>query len=357
MSTDPWIVRPSPTLNLAQSGGRSISTPTFSAHSITIGQDRAPPTDQCPADGGEALKDLARRQLFYRWESSDHHCVIGAGAKAVLFALFRSVLRPGDRAIVLGPYWPSYAELIRLCFAEAVIVQTDPAEGYELDLDTIGDVIQSGEQRTRLLILSNPNNPSGRIYSRSSLHALARLTDKLGVLLVLDESFSEVINRPEDWDRTSEKTGANVAIVNSFSKNFHLQGLRLAAALVPGRISNQAVAVHQTVNGAVSSSSAWILERLAAEGLLNPVDLSRSYQLTCDRLRKMSLAFHDPGGTFYAFPKLPDAAKTRRQLEERGLLALDGKLFGERYQDHLRFCFAKPMDELSDTLDQLEACL
>ena len=144
MSTDLWIVRPSPTLNLAQSGGRSISTPTFSAHSITIGRDGAQPTGQCPADGGETLKDLARQQLFYRWQNSDHHCVIGAGAKAVLFALFRSVLRPGERAIVLGPYWPSYAELIRLCFADAAIVQTDSAKGYELDLDAIGDAIPVG---------------------------------------------------------------------------------------------------------------------------------------------------------------------------------------------------------------------
>ncbi len=357
MIPDPWIVKPSPTLSLAQSGGRSISTPTFTAHSVLIGQNETPPTGQYPADGGDALKELARQFLFCRWQSSDHHCVIGAGAKAVLYALFRSVLRPGDNAIVLGPYWPSYAELIRLCFANAEIVQTDPAKDYELDLDAIADTIRSTQNRTRLLILSNPNNPSGRIYSRSSLRELATLTEELGVFLVLDESFSEVINRPNDWDRKVEEPGPNVAVVNSFSKNFHLQGLRLAAALVPGAMQDQVIAAHQTVNGAISSSSAWTLERLAARHLLQPIDLSKPYRLTCDRLRKMGLSYHDPGGTFYAFPKLPDADKTRRQLKERGLLALDGELFGGRYREHLRFCFAKPLDELADTLDQLEACL
>ncbi len=357
MSIDPWIVKPSPTLSLAQSGGRSISTPTFSPQAIQIGQDKAPPTGQYPADGGETLKDLTCQRLFYRWQSASHHVVIGAGAKAVLYALFRSALRPGDGAIVLGPYWPSYAELVRLCFAEAAIVQTDPAKDYDLNLDAIADTIQSSRNRTRLIILSNPNNPSGRIYSRSSLHALARMTDELGIFLVLDESFSEVINRPEEWDREANQPGPNVAIVNSFSKNFHLQGLRLAAALVPGSIQDQVVAVHQTVNGAVSSSSAWILERLVADGQLSPVDLSEPYRLTCKRLREIGLNFNDPGGTFYTFPKLPDATKTRQKLEERGLLALDGTLFGERYREHLRFCFAKPIDELKDTLDQLEACL
>jgi aspartate/methionine/tyrosine aminotransferase len=350
-------VKPSPTLSLAQSGGRSISTPTFTAHANLLRLNKTPPTAQYPADGGDALKKLARQCLFYRWQSSNHHCVIGAGAKAVLYALFRSVLRPGDNAIVLGPYWPSYAELIRLCFANAEIVQTDPAKDYELDLDAIADTIRRGQNRTRLLILSNPNNPSGRIYSRSSLNALAKLIEDHGVFLVLDESFSEVINQPDDWDRRAEEPGPGVAIVNSFSKNFHLQGLRLAAALVPEAIRDQVIAAHQTVNGAISSSSAWILERMAAEHLLKPIDLSKPYRLTCDRLRKMGVAFHDPGGTFYAFPKLPDAARTRRQLNERGLLALDGALFGERYREHLRFCFAKPLDELSDTLDQLEACL
>ena len=357
MSPDPWIVKPSPTLSLAQSSGRSISTPTFTTHSNLIGLNETPPTGQYPADGGDDLKELTRQFLFYRWQSSDHHCVIGAGAKAVLYALFRSVLRPGDNAIVLGPYWPSYTELIRLCFANAAIVQTDPATDYELDLDAIADTIRQSQNRTRLLILSNPNNPSGRIYSRSSLRALATLTEDNGVFLILDESFSEVINRPDDWDRRSEEPGPNVAVVNSFSKNFHLQGLRLAAALVPEAIRDQAIAAHQTVNGAISSSSAWILERMVAEHLLKPIDLSNPYRLTCDRLRKMGLAFHDPGGTFYAFPRLLDADKTRRQLKERGLLALDGELFGERYREHLRFCFAKPLDELTDTLDQLEACL
>lgn len=357
MSSDPWVVMPSPTLSLAQSGGRSISTPSFTARSIRIGQTGAPPTGQYPADGGDRLKKLARQLLFYRWQSLDHQCVIGAGAKAVLYAIFRSVLRPGDNALVLGPYWPSYTELTKLCFANATIVQTDPAHDYDLDLDAIADAIHRGQNRCRLLILSNPNNPSGRIYSRSTLQELTRLTEKLDVLLVLDESFSEVINQPDDWHRKAEELGPNVAIVNSFSKNFHLQGLRLAAALVPGAMRDQVIASHQTVNGAISSSSGWLLEWLAENGQLVPIDLTAPYRLTCDRLRQMKLAFHDPGGTFYAFPRLPDATKTRKRLEMRGLLALDGKLFGERYQNHLRFCFAKPLDELTDTLDQLEACL
>ncbi|MEL6965193.1 MAG: pyridoxal phosphate-dependent aminotransferase [Pseudomonadota bacterium] len=357
MSSDPWSVKPSPTLSLAQSGGRSISTPTFTAHSVLLEKDEGPPTGQYPADGGDVLKDLAFERLFYRWQSSNHKTVIGAGAKAVLYALFRSVLRPGDHAVVLGPYWPSYTELVRLCFAEPTIVQTNPANDYELDLDAIADAVKSKPNRTSLLILSNPNNPSGRVYARSSLRALARLSDELGVVLVIDESFSEVINRRADWDRDSEEPGANVAIVNSFSKNFHLQGLRLAAALVPDAIQDQVIAAHQTVNGAISSSSAWILERLATQHLLKPIDLSKPYRLTCDRLRSMGLTFHDPGGTFYTFPRLSDAVRTRRKLEERGLLALDGKLFGTLYRDHLRFCFAKPLDELAHTLDQLEACL
>ncbi|MGI9493624.1 MAG: aminotransferase class I/II-fold pyridoxal phosphate-dependent enzyme, partial [Geminicoccaceae bacterium] len=180
---------------------------------------------------------------------------------------------------------------------------------------------------------------------------------ELGLFLVLDESFSEVVNRPAEWDRATEKLGPMVAVVNSFSKNFHLQGLRLAAALVPNAMREQVIAAHQTVNGAVSSGSAWMLEQLEADGHLTPVDLGAPYRLACDRLRKMGIAFHDPGGTFYAFPKLPNAKRTRQVLEQRGLLALDGRFFGDRYADHLRFCFAKPLDELEDTLNQLEACL
>lgn len=357
MSADPWIVQPSPTLGLAQAGGRSISTPTFGARPLALTPDTPPPTGQLPADGGEHLKALALRRLFYRWQSADHGCVIGAGAKAVLYALFRTVLRPGDRAIVIGPYWPSYAELVRLCFADPVIVQTDPVLDYALDLDAIARAIQQSQGRTKLLVLSNPNNPSGRIYSRPELNALTRFADELGLLLVLDESFSEVINKPVDWDRTAEAVGPMVAVVNSFSKNFHLQGLRLAAALVPDAMREQVIAAHQTVNGAVSSGSAWMLDRLEMDGLLTSVDLGAPYRLACERLRKMGLAFHDPGGTFYAFPKLPDAMRTRQALEKRSLLALDGRFFGDRYADHLRFCFAKPLDELEDTLNQLEACL
>lgn len=357
---DRWAVGASPTLRLAQrangAGWRSLSTPSFADRTPAL-PTLADVTRQLPPDGGKELQALARATLFEGWDAPGHACVLGAGAKAVLYAIARAVLRPGDQALIVAPYWPTYVDLCRLAFAEAIALETRLEEGFALPLDRLEAALAEGQGRVRLVILSNPNNPTGVLYPAATIAAAERLVTAAGAFLVLDESFAQVRLDEPAAPPTPTAPGPATFVVNSFSKSFHLQGLRLAACLAPEVTAAAVTAVHQTVNGAVSSASAALLLAMAKGGLPLEPGLGARWQRTRACLDAMGLAYVPPQGTFYVFPRLPEVERLEARLEAARLLALDGRVFGEAYADHLRLCFMKPEAELQAMLDDLQAAL
>jgi aspartate/methionine/tyrosine aminotransferase len=359
---DPWAIAASPTLRLAQRAAPgqpwvSLSTPTFTDRPLPA-MELEGATRQLPADGGEALRRVALAELFAGWTAGQHGCLVGAGAKAVLHAIFRAVLRPGDAAIVVAPYWPTYLDLCRLAFADALPLATRLEDGFALPLARLEALLAEGRGRVRLVVLSSPNNPSGVAYPRGALQEAERLAAAAGAWLVLDESFAQLMLDPVTPAPEPARPGPSTFVVNSFSKSFHLQGLRLAACLTPQAALPAVVAVHQTVNGAVSSASAALLHELVRRRELHPaIEWRSGWELARRFLDETGLAYVPPQGTFYVFPRIPGLARVRARLEAAGVLVLDGRVFGAAYAEHLRLCFMKPEAELVWGLQALRTAL
>lgn len=302
-------------------------------------------------EGDPGLRAAARAGLFGRWVLPDHDLCITAGAKVALFAILRIVGEPGARIIVAAPAWPSYDDIIRLVGHLPVPLWTRAEDGFRLDSGALTRLL--AETGARAVMLANPGNPTGQIATAAELDGALAACVAAGALLVLDESFSEIIADHPAWAASVGGPHPNLVIINSFSKNHHLQGQRVAACLLHASLREDFVAVHQALmSSAPSPGQAAALAALRAGTV---VDYSAPRAVAVDLIARAGWSCLPNQGTFYHFPRLPDPATTLARLRDVGLFGLAGDVFGAPYSNHLRLCFGRPEAEMAEILNRVDA--
>lgn len=363
-------IRPSPTLSQAERvasmraaglEAHALSNPTFADQGRYL-SDMLPglSTLLTPVSGLAPLRARLRAHLFSRWSLPEHEVLLTAGAKAALYAILRTLCVPDDEVIILSPHWPSYDDLALMGFFRPRHFHTGAANGFRPDIALLERFITHEAPRARVIILSNPNNPTGRIYQPDELQALLDLAEARDIAVLLDESFSQIVHDPGAWQASVARASRQLYLVNSCSKNFHLQGLRLGLALVPKHALGDVIAVHQTLNGTASSASQhlmqWYLDELETNGGQN-TDLSRQWQMMWQFIREQGWECYPSSGTFYFFPRIPDATDFHQRMERIGVFALPGGVFGRPYHDHVRLCFGRDARELQALLARMREAL
>lgn len=356
----PRAFRRSPTLALvdqmeaARQAGQdviSLSTPSFPPSvdlplaPLSLGLRLSAP------EGDPGLRQAARVGLFGRWELPDHDLCITAGAKAALFAILRVVDDPGARVIVSAPAWPSYDDIVRMAGHIPHAFWTRAEDGFRIDPAALSQLLT--ETGARAVLLANPGNPTGQIATRAELDGAMAACVAAGALLVLDESFSEIIADRQAWAESVTGSHPNLVVINSFSKNLHLQGQRVAACLIPSALREDFIAVHQALmSSAPSLGQAAALAALQAGTV---VDYSAPRAIAVELLARAGWPSLVNQGTFYHFPRLPDLTGTLVRLRDVGLFGLTGDIFGAPYADHLRLCFGRPEAEMAEILRRVDA--
>ncbi len=345
------MLRRSPTLELAASidsvrreGGTvySLSTPTFPERGISI-----PTADRMSANltegrGMTELRGLAGENLFGKWRLPQHECVIVGGAKAAIFCILRTMLPAGSTALIVSPHWPSYEDLAEIAHLRKVFHATRVEDGFAINAERLRrDLRESG---AKAVICSNPGNPTGRILEQREIEDLCAETADAGAVLLLDESFSQIVFDDEKWRASVCSSAEHVFVVSSFSKNYRMQGLRLGACLAHQGRAAAMVAAHQTLLSAAPTPSQSIALRLCADAGAD--DYSRQRRLALEFAAACGWLHHPAEGGFHMFPRIRNADRFRHALEARNVLSLPGSAFGESYRDHLRLCFGKPVAEM-----------
>lgn len=361
--------RRSPTLSLAdrvqaiRASGQtaySLSTPTFVDCGPALLSGVGATSLLMPPDGEPALRELLASGLFGRWKLPDHQLIITAGAKAALHAILRQVTEPGDVVGVVSPRWPTYDDIVRVLGCEAKSLDTRFSEGFRPSVEAFAQLIREAGGRLKALVIANPNNPAGSITSGETLATLHEVAVAHGVLLVLDESFSEVVFDTDAWNAATIAADCDsLAVVNSLSKGFHLQGLRVGACLVPEWMFDGVVSVHQAIAGGVSSlSQAAALAHLSnPENVHHPEDLRPLRDRMLGFIQARGWECHPSQGSFYHFPHVGSIKRFGAALERSGVFFLGGEAFGTPYRDHVRMCFLRPHSELEALISQIEESL
>jgi aspartate aminotransferase len=279
-------------------------------------------------------------------ELSADRIVMTVGAASGLNVALRALLDPGDEVVVLAPIFAEYRFYVMHAGGECRIAET--TESFDLDLDRLASAIN---ERTRVVLLNSPNNPTGRVYSDDSVGALCELLKERSrrfgrpIVLLSDEPYRKLVYDGVVVPTLFDKYDA-VLVVASFSKDLGLAGERIGY-----------LAMHPNFPEAAATTSAMVfclrtlgfvnapamMQLAIADSLEASVDVE-SYRvnryLLCDGLSSIGYELVRPEGAFFLFPRTPiaDDVEFCRKLAAEHVLAVPGVGFGRR--GHMRLSYA-----------------
>lgn len=306
-------------------------------------------------------------------EYTPDQVVVSTGAKHSLANAVLSLINKGDEVIIPTPFWVTYEALVQLAEGTVVKIQSSLQNGYKITPDQLEAAITP---RTKLFMFSSPCNPSGAVYSRSELEALAGVFRKYPQVLVISDEIYEYITygqRTEsiaqfDWmkDRT--------IVVNGLSKGFAMTGWRLGYLAAPKEIAKAC----EKLQGQFTSGTNAITQRAAITALTAPLDATKAMVAEFARRRTRVLElmkdipgfnFASPDGAFYAFPCVDyyfgkkDGENEIRNADDLAMYLLNkahvstvtGSAFGDK--QCLRLSFANSMDNIEKGFARIREAL
>ena len=318
-----------------------------------------------------AVCQKLKRDQGLDYEPAD--TIVSVGAKHTLYNICAVLLDPGDEAIVPSPYWVSYTEQIKLCDAQPVIVPTDPARGFQLDLEALRQAVTP---RTKLLLLNTPNNPTGTVYGKRDLEGVAALALDRGFYVVSDECYESLAyeGRTPSIAALGPEIKARTLVVNTCSKAYAMTGWRIGFAAGPRDVIQAMADFQSQCTSNPTSIAMWA----AVEALAGPQDEVAKMVGEFDRRRRVIVEGLNripgircalPQGAFYAFPDVSalfgrrwrgraiegSAQAAAFLLEAARVAVVPGADFGA--DRHLRLSYACGLDTIHEGLARItSAC-
>ena len=330
-------------------------------------------TRYTPIDGTAELKAAIRRK-FLRDNELDYaaeQIVVTCGAKQAIFNLCLGLLGPGDEAIIPVPYWVSYPDMVRLAGADPVFVEA----GIEQDFRVTPAQLEAAiSERTRLLILNSPSNPTGASYNRAELEALGAVIERHEGIVVLSDDIYEHIHWGEEpfvsFATACPRLADRTVTTNGVSKAYAMTGWRIGYAAGPREL----MAAMKTVQSQSTSNPCSISQAAAVAALDGDqacvAEMAAAYRQRHDffvpALNELPGFTCRPGeGTFYAFPKVAEVLEARGLgsdaelveflLNEADVACVPGAAFGA--PGYMRLSFACSMAELEESIKRLKRAI
>jgi aminotransferase len=288
---------------------------------------------------------------------------ITAGAmEGLLMAIFTLVERE-DEVILPSPTYASYIEQVLLAEGTPVFVPLRKKD-WGLDVAAVEEAITP---KTRAVVVCNPSNPTGAVYSDSEVRALAELARERGIYLIFDETYDYLVYGGEPTVSAASLPGAKEWVISvfSFSKRYAMTGWRVGFVMAPAELLTQMLKVHD----AAVICAPTVSQYAALAAITGPQDpfadmrdrLRERRDLCCRRLDALAPAFDyvRPGGAFYVMARHPltgepDREVALRILNEARVITVPGDSFGPGGEGHLRLSFGGTEDELNEAFDRLE---
>jgi aminotransferase len=294
--------------------------------------------------------------------------LVTVGVSEALDLAFRALLNPGDEVIYHEPCYVSYSPSILLAYGVPVAVETRLEDRFAL---RAADVAAAITERTRVITLNFPTNPTGGIEPPEELEAIARLAVEHDLIVITDEIYSELVY--DDADVTVSPPHVSIAsfpgmkdrtiFLHGFSKAYAMTGFRLGYACAPAVLTEAMMKVHQ-----YSMLCASIISQKAAiEALRNGADeverMRREYalrrNLMLDGFARIGIPCFPPGGAFYLFPDVSSFGLSSKEfafrlLQEENVAVVPGSAFGKSGEGCVRACYATSRAELEIALERIE---
>ena len=291
--------------------------------------------------------------------------VVTPGGKPIMFFAILALVDEGDEVLYPNPGFPIYESMIRYIGGIPVPVRLLEDKKFELDVDQL---VSRVTNKTRLIILNYPHNPTGGTISEGGLRAIADVAARFGVPVLSDEIYGRILYGGEHVSIASMPGMEPLAmILDGFSKTYAMTGWRLGYGIMPAPMA-QVIAKLQTNATSCTSTFSQLAAVEALRGDQSSVDrmveeFQRRRDVIVTGLRAIpGFKCVRPKGAFYVFPNIAGTgysarALADRLLDEAGVACLSGTAFGEFGEGHLRFSYANSMENIQEALNRIGGLL
>jgi aminotransferase len=301
-----------------------------------------------------------KRKCGISYDYNDEIMVTVGGSEAIDLAL-RAMLNPGEEVLIPQPSYVSYLPCTQLADGVPVFINLKEENEFKLTKQELLDAITD---KTKVLILPFPNNPTGATMNRQELEEIAEVIIDKDIFVISDEIYSELTYNGEHVSIASlpgmqERT----VLINGFSKAYAMTGWRLGYAAAPRLILSQMLKIHQFAIMCAPTTSQYAAVAALRDGDEDVASMRETYnqrrRYVVRRLRDMGLECFEPYGAFYVFPSIQKLGMTSDEfaetlLREEKVAVVPGTAFGDCGEGFLRISYAYSLDALKTALDRIE---
>lgn len=308
----------------------------------------------------QEICNYLKRRYDISYRAREEVLITVGGSEAIDIAL-RAMVDPGDEVLIPQPSYVSYEPCAILAGAKPVIIELKHENQFRLTAEELEAAITD---KTKILILPFPNNPTGAIMERADLEAIAEVVERHDLFVISDEIYSElcytekhvsIVNVPGMWEST--------ILINGFSKSYAMTGWRLGYACGPEQIITQMTKIHQFCIMCAPTTSQYAAVDALKNGDEDVANMRESYdqrrRFLVHAFKQMGLECFEPFGAFYIFPCIKEFGMTSdefatRFLQEEKVAVVPGTAFGECGEGFIRISYAYSMERLKEAIGRLE---
>lgn len=307
----------------------------------------------------EAIVEYLERRVNVSYDPLKEVVVTVGGSEGIDMA-FRAVLNPGDEVLIPQPCYVSYEPCTVLAGGVPVIINLKEENEFRL---TKEEVLEAITEKTKILVLPFPNNPTGAIMEQKDLEEIAQVVIEKDILVLSDEIYSELTYK-EDHVSIASLPGMRerTILINGFSKAYAMTGWRLGYACGPAPIIGQMTKIHQFAIMCAPTNSQFAAVEALKNGDGDVAMMRESYdqrrRYVVHTLKEMGLRCFEPFGAFYVFPSIQEFGMTSdefatRFLEEEKVAVVPGTAFGVCGEGFLRLSYAYSLEDLKEAFGRL----
>ncbi len=313
------------------------------------------------------LKDLKQEICNYikRSQNVDYNAdtdvLVTVGGSEAIDIGFRAMINPGDEVLIPQPSYVSYEPCAILAGAKPVIIDLKPENEFRLTAEELENSITD---KTKILVLPFPNNPTGSIMEREDLEKIAKVIIEKDIFVMSDEIYSELTYKDKHVSIVSipgmkERT----LLINGFSKAYAMTGWRLGYACGPKEIIKQMIKIHQYAIMCAPTTSQYAAIEALKNGDNDVKEMRIAYnqrrRFLINAFREMGLECFEPYGAFYVFPCIKEFGMTSEEfatrfLREEKVATVPGTAFGDSGEGFLRISYAYSLETLKIAMERLK---
>lgn len=308
----------------------------------------------------EEICNYLKRKQNIQYNPLKEVIVTVGGSEAIDIGL-RAIVNAGDEVIIPQPAYVSYEPCTILAGAKPVIINLKAENEFRLTAEELEIAITD---KTKVLILPFPNNPTGAIMEREDLEKIAEVIRKHDIYVMSDEIYSELTYKGEHVSIASiEGMQERTILINGFSKAYAMTGWRLGYACGPEAIIKQMTKIHQFAIMCAPTTSQYAAVEALRKGDEDVKMMRQAYnqrrRFLLNAFKEMNLECFEPFGAFYVFPCIKEFGMTSEEfatrfLEEEKVAAVPGNAFGESGEGYLRISYAYSLDNLKIAMERFK---